>query len=107
MGQAGSALLVQQAAALPGWLLGRPEDERCDALVQGRFGAVRGKTIDFGTHRVRAFLGVPFARCGTFEERFTVSLTVLIFVYVHIIHMYYFIYIVQLLLRNLNTVCLF
>lgn len=52
-------------------------------IINTKYGSLCGKTFTFHDGRaVSAFLGVPFAKCGTYSERFQV----LIYTFYYNIH---------------------
>lgn len=43
-------------------------------VAQTNYGQIRGKTFCFKEGKVNCFLGVPFAKNGTYQERFQVKI---------------------------------
>ncbi|CAD5218158.1 unnamed protein product [Bursaphelenchus okinawaensis] len=68
MGQNGSSLL--QTPIIHNWIMGREPDVTYDAEKSTKFGDIRGKKFHFDGYDVEAYLGVPYARCGVFKDRF-------------------------------------
>lgn len=52
------------------WFRGYNVEYGC--VAQTKFGQIRGKTFHFKEGDVNCFLGVPFAKNGTYQERFQV-----------------------------------